>query len=120
VSAERADGSTGGSTHLVQILLPLYDNAGAPLARALFDAVRAELTERFGGLTAYSRAPAVGLWKDEDAPAGEAATVRDDVVVYEVMADALDAAWWRAYRTTLETRFRQDEVLIRALAARRL
>ncbi len=48
--------------HLVQILLPLYDNAGAPLPRALYDRVREELSRRFGGLTAFTRSPAEGLW----------------------------------------------------------
>jgi hypothetical protein len=48
------------SLYLIQILLPLYDNAGAPLPRELYDDVREELTRRFGGLTAFTRAPAEG------------------------------------------------------------
>lgn len=39
--------------HLVQLFLPLRDNAGASLPPALFAAVRAELTDAFGGITAY-------------------------------------------------------------------
>ena len=97
--------------HLIQVLLPLYDNAGQPLSRDLFRAVAAELTERFGGLTAYTRAPAEGLWK-EDAKT----TTRDEVVLFEVMAAELDRDWWRNYRDGLEERFRQDQVLIRAQA----
>ena len=31
-----------------------------------------------------------------------------------------DHAWWAAYRTELEARFRQDEILIRASAVERL
>ena len=93
---------------LIQILLPLYDNAGEPLPAELFTEVRQELADRFGGLTTYSRAPAQGLWKDE----GE--THHDDIVVFEVMAAQLDAAWWREYRRTLETKFRQREIVIRA------
>jgi len=77
--------------HLVQILLPLYHNAGAPLPRALYDRVRGELAGRFGGLTAFTRAPAEGHWRTE----GE--TKRDDIVVFEVMTESLDLAWWRAY-----------------------
>jgi hypothetical protein len=108
--------------HLVQILLPLSDHAGAPLDRALFRQVRDELTAHFGGLTAYTRAPAVGLWKDEDEAQeeGAAPVVRDEVVIYEVMADDLDAHWWEAYRKALEARFRQDEVVVRATLAQRL
>lgn len=94
--------------HLVQILLPLFDNDGARLAPELFTAVRAELAERYGGLTAYTRAPAEGSWKD----AGE--TKHDDIVVIEVMVPRLVEKWWRLYRADLEDRFQQDKVVIRA------
>ena len=99
---------------LIQILLPLYDNAGAALPRALFGQVREELTETFGGLTAFTRAPAEGHWREE----GE--TTRDDIVVFEVMAERLDEGWWRAYRSKLEQRFRQDVIVIRAQETRLL
>jgi hypothetical protein len=95
--------------HLVQILLPLSDNEGRPFPSADFARVRRELSERFGGLTAYSRAPAEGVWKE----GGE--TSRDDVVIFEVMAETLERAWWKAYRADLETRFRQDVIVARAL-----
>jgi hypothetical protein len=65
--------------HLVQLLLPLYDNAGAPFPRTQYERVTAELTGSFGGLTAYTRAPAEGLWSEQ----GEG-TRRDDIVVYEM------------------------------------
>jgi hypothetical protein len=93
--------------HLIQLLLPLYDNAGAPLPRALYDRVREELAGRFGGLTAFTRAPAEGHWRDEGG------TRRDDIVVFEVMAKDLEEAFWRAYRRHLEERFRQEEIVIR-------
>lgn len=94
--------------HLVQILLPLFDPEGTRFGREAFDEVARHLTARFGGLTAYSRAPAAGLWKE----GGE--TQRDDIVVYEVMVAALDRDWWSAYRRTLEQRFRQEELVVRA------
>lgn len=97
--------------YLVQVLLPVYDNTGQPLPRDLYGHVRAELTERFGGLTAYTRAPAEGLWRE-----GGETTVRDDIVVYEVMTDAIDRSWWDAYRRSLETRFRQQQIVIRGQA----
>jgi hypothetical protein len=100
---------------LVQLLLPLYANDGERLPQALFGAVREELVERFGGLTAYARAPAKGLWKD-----GGDEVTHDDIVVYEVMADDLDRPWWAHYRAELGQRFRQDEVLVRAHAVERL
>jgi hypothetical protein len=95
---------------LVQILLPLRDNEGKAFGDDTFGPTRRELLDRFGGVTAYQRAPAQGLWKTED---GEVA--RDEVVIFEVMADDVDRDWWRRYRDTLERRFRQDVVLIRAI-----
>jgi hypothetical protein len=102
--------------HLVQLLLPLRDNDGRPFPPAHFAAVRDALTERFGGLTAYTRAPAEGVW----APADDAAPARDDVVVYEVMDAAIDRDGWARYRAELERRFAQDELVVRAHAVERL
>jgi hypothetical protein len=97
--------------HLVQILLPLYDNDGHPFGEELFTTIRSELTERFGGLTAFTSAPAEGLWKSEGK------THHDEIVVFEVMAATLDAGWWQRYRKNLEERFSQNSILIRAQAA---
>jgi hypothetical protein len=94
--------------HLIQILLPLRDNEGAAFDSGPYEEVRKELTDRFGGVTAFSRAPAEGLWKDGGTTRG------DDIVVLEVMTDAVDDVWWCNYRKALETRFRQDEIVIRA------
>ena len=95
--------------HLVQILLPLYDNAQDPQPPDEFRRVRKELTDKFGGLTVYTRAPAEGMWKLDDNN-----TSRDDIVIFEVIANDLDAVWWRDYRHELEGRFRQEVVVIRA------
>ena len=100
---------------LIQIFLPLYDNDGNALPQALFGQVRDELVARFGGLTAHSRSPARGLWQEQDG-----ATVRDDLVVYEVMAETIDEAWWQTYRHTLEQGFRQESIVVRALTIRLL
>ncbi|MFC4636729.1 hypothetical protein [Deinococcus hohokamensis] len=94
--------------YLVQLLLPLYDNGGRPFGPDDYAPVRQTLTGRFGGLTTYARAPAAGLWKEGDQ------TVRDDLVVYEVMAETLDRAWWAAYREELRVAFRQDALVVRA------
>ena len=95
--------------HLVQLLLPLYDNDGNGFPRAQFEQVARELTARFGGLTAYTRAPAEGRWRD-----GGDGTTRDEIIVYEVMTYPLDPGWWRDYREDLERRFSQDRIVIRA------
>jgi hypothetical protein len=96
--------------HLVQILLPLYDNEGNPFARKLYDEVRAVLTERLGGVTEYRRSPASGLWKEE-----EGNVVQDDIIIYETMDPDLDRPWWRDYRERLRVAFRQEELVVRAI-----
>ena len=95
--------------YLVQVLLPVYDNEGTQFPAERHHAVRDELSERFGGLTAYTRAPAEGVWKESAAQLS-----RDDIVVFEVMTPHLDSEWWAEYRRELENRFRQLHVVIRA------
>lgn len=97
--------------YLVQLLLPLYDNNGRPLPRERFEQTRAELVARFGGLTAYARSPATGVWQPapDDSPA-----IRDEIIIYEIMSKHLDPAWWKGYRIQLEQRFSQEKLLVRA------
>jgi hypothetical protein len=92
---------------LVQILLPVRDNHGRWFKRAIFEEVHEELVKRFGGLTAYSRSPARGLWKSG------VSTQLDDIVVLEVMTARISLAWWKNYRRTLERTFRQDQIVLR-------
>jgi hypothetical protein len=101
--------------HLIQLLLPLHDNDGRAFPASHFQRVRAELTERFGGVTAFIRAPAVGLWQEDRGELN-----RDEVVLFEVLADELDKDWWSRYRQALQDEFRQDEVLIWAANVTRL
>lgn len=96
--------------YLVQILLPVYDNEGHPFEAAEYLRLRGELADRFGGVTAYTRAPARGVWKDE---AG--GTSKDDIVIFEVMTQDLDRDWWTGFRKELETHFRQESLIVRAL-----
>jgi hypothetical protein len=98
--------------YLVQILLPLYDNDGHAFEPGDYVQLRSELADRFGGVTAYTRAPARGVWKDDT---GE--TSRDDIVIFEVMSADLDHDWWTAFRKELERRFRQESVIVRALTS---
>jgi hypothetical protein len=104
--------------HLVQLLLPLPRGSGSPRAATygtVYRALREELTSRFGGLTAYTRAPAEGAWRPEDGH-----TEHDDIVILEVVVDKLDRAWWRALRDRLERELAQEEVLVRAMEMERL
>ncbi len=70
--------------------------------------MRSELTGQFGGMTAFTRGPAEGLWEENGK------TTRDDIVVFEVMASDLDERWWNGYRRTLEARFGQESIIVRA------
>jgi hypothetical protein len=94
--------------YLVQILVPAYDNSGQRFPKEHYAKVRTKLTQAFGGLTAFTRAPAEGLWSTGGA------VKRDDIIVVEVMTDRLDRSWWREYRIELARLFEQDEMIIRA------
>ena len=92
---------------MIEILLPLYDNEGKHFGPETYVRVREELVEHFGGLTAFTRSPAEGLWVED----GERS--RDEIIVFEVMADWIDRGWWRSYRSELEARFRQEKIVVR-------
>jgi hypothetical protein len=98
------------ATFLIQFLLPTRDGENRPVSRSLFAAVRATLTERFGGVTAYQRSPASGLWKRPDGGIDG-----DEVVMVEVATHDLDRAWWAEYRRELERQFSQETIFIRAI-----
>lgn len=97
-------------TYLVEIFLPLADQAGETFPAEMFSQVMEELKRKFGGVTVYDRSPAKG----------KTVTSSDDIVIFEVMTDELERAWWACCRTRLEAKFAQDEVLIRAARIERL
>jgi hypothetical protein len=94
--------------HLVQLLLPLYDNSGNVFSETVFSGIRGELTEGFGGVTAFTSAPAQGLWISEGG------TTHDEIVVVEVMTSDLDCEWWASYRARLEMLLKQKHIVFRA------
>ena len=100
--------------HLIQILLPLTDDAGEQFPAEAFEQLARELTEKFGGVTSFTRTPADGRWK-----AGET-TEHDDIAVVEVMAETVERDWWTGLRRRLEREFDQDEVIIRCQEIQRL
>ncbi|HEX8641087.1 MAG TPA: hypothetical protein VF704_08000 [Allosphingosinicella sp.] len=100
--------------YVVEIFLPLSDNDGRAFPAEQWQWVRETLVERFAGLTAFSRSPAEGLWEAEEGRS------HDEIVILEVMAEALDRDWWRGFRDELERRFRQQEVVVRARRSERL
>jgi hypothetical protein len=95
--------------YLIQILLPVTE---APESGTRFKATRDELADRFGGVTAYTRSAAQGIWT---SPEGH--EDRDLVVMVEVVTEEFDTSWWGPYRDRLAERFQQKEIHIRALRA---
>jgi hypothetical protein len=93
--------------HLVEILLPLRDGDGAPFPAEYYDDLAQHLTDKFGGVTSFLRAPAEGRWH------GRGATQREDIAVIEVMTRSFDREWWTALKHELQDRFRQEELIIR-------
>jgi hypothetical protein len=79
--------------HLIQILLPLSDDEGRPFPAANFDLLAQKLTEKFGGVTGFTRSPAEGRWKQDGS------TTHDDIVVIEVMTDDSIASGGVIYAT---------------------
>jgi hypothetical protein len=95
--------------HLIELFLPLTDNEGNPFSRSVFDAIEKELADVFGGVTAYPRAPASGIWQQDHNH-----LKRDDLLVYEIMSEKIDREWWTGYREKLEQIFKQERILIRS------
>jgi hypothetical protein len=98
--------------HIVEIFLPAR---GAALEAEL-SKLRVLLTEKFGGFTAFTRAPAHGAWRAPHTGRIE----HDELIVVEVMTDALDRAWWSSLRGELESALEQKEILMRAHPVQKL
>ena len=96
--------------YLVQLLLPLYDNEGHAFEASEYVRLRAELADRFGGVTAYTRAPARGVWKDDS---GE--TTQRRYRDFRSDDDRSGSRLVDRFRKELEDRFRQDTLIVRAL-----
>lgn len=97
--------------NLTQVLLPIYLNSGKRVSQPLFSKTRAELIEKFGGLTAYPSA-AKGFWKTGGH------TDHDDIILFEVMVTRPNTHWWKQYRRRLERRFKQEKIVVRSLSFR--
>ena len=101
-------------TFLVEILLPLNDADGNAFPASLYEELAQKLTERFGGVTSFSRSPADGRWRNQ----GD--TEHDDIIVLEIMTQELHRPWWSQLRAQLVRSFAQDDVVIRSHKVERL
>jgi hypothetical protein len=95
--------------YLIQVFLPLRDKSGQRFPREHYESIERKLIATFTGFTAYPRAPASGLWKDDDEE-----LERDELVIYEVMTEQQDKPWWKSFREDLERLFQQDKILVRS------
>jgi hypothetical protein len=93
--------------YLVEILLPLTDADKRAFPPERFEGLARTLTEKFGGMTSFTRTPAEGRWKTG------ASTEHDDIAVIEVMTESIDKRWWKNLRQRLEQDFNQAEIIIR-------
>jgi len=96
------------ASQLIEIFLPLSNNRGVPFPAQSYIDVRELLTKTFGGLIAFARTPAEGR---EQLQGSERS---DELIVFEVMVEAIDYRWWSDFRRELEANFEQDRILIRA------
>lgn len=92
--------------YLIRFYLPLRDNQGTAFPPQMFRAVEAELSRRFGGVTAHLQSPARGLWQRG------ARMQADEVVTFEVLVEQANRSWWADYRKALERSFRQEKVML--------
>ena len=93
---------------LVELFLPIDRGDGSEVTVDDLGRILVELTNRFGGATAFTRAPAAGLW--QQGPSIE----HDRVIIVEVMVESVDREWWGEYRQSLEREFGQERILVRA------
>jgi len=94
---------------LIEVFVPKSADSGERLS-----SFQNMLLQQFGGVTAYSRAPAKGVEVEDGKQ------VDDEIVILEVMTDSLDRAWWSSLRGQLERDFGQREILIRASEVQQL
>jgi hypothetical protein len=93
------------------MLLPTRTGSGESVPAAAGAETRAELIDRFGGVTAYVRSAASGAWRDEMGQ-----VEHDEVVMVEVVAESFDREWWQSFARRLASRYQQKEMHIRVLA----
>jgi hypothetical protein len=92
---------------LVQLLLPITDNSGKKFQKEIFADIKAELTDKFQGVTAFSQAPAEGIWKDEYS------IMKEQIILYEIMVANVDKKWWTLFTKRLEVTLKQQKIVLR-------
>src|SRR4051794_24566541 len=101
--------------HLVEIFIPTTYPNRSLVTGAAFERLKDELTQKFGGVTAFTRAPADGRWRDDGG-----AVIADTVVIFEVMVETLDIGWWQRFKHELMEVFKQEDLMLRATHVTRI
>ncbi|RYU91743.1 hypothetical protein [Emticicia agri] len=97
--------------YLIEMLLPLTDNQKKVFKSEYFEQVQHRLTEKFGGLTAFTKNPAEGLWKKSKNTKPQ----HDEIIIFEVITDTFDKSWWQLYKEELKRIFQQKDIVIKVL-----
>lgn len=91
-----------------EVLLPVKYNDGTPVEAEKFLQARADLLNRFGGVT-FDSTSLSGLWRGQSGVLFEDAVVRILVDVPDTKENRLYFLEWKE---TLKIRFRQEEIWI--------
>jgi hypothetical protein len=100
--------------YLIQVLLPLYDNNKQVFQKRVFDNIRDNLKDVFGGVTIYRNSPAEGVWSNETG------TDYDELITAEIITNNLDKALWQQFKHELEHIFKQKEIMMRCIEFQKL
>ena len=101
--------------YLVEVFVPRYYRNGNRVEAERLKDLQQKLAQKFGGVTAFLRSSARGLWMNEQGMAE-----RDEIAIFEVMTPGLDRQWWKLFRAKLEAELDQDEILIRVTDIERI
>jgi hypothetical protein len=93
---------------IIEIFLPLRRGDGSEIDPKEIREIVEDLAGRFGGATAFTRAPASGLWESGSG------LEKDEVIIVEVMTKSLNRDWWHSLRLRLERQFQQERIMMRA------
>ncbi|KQM77849.1 hypothetical protein ASE74_15725 [Pedobacter sp. Leaf216] len=89
---------------LVQLFIPITESS---IFNRTLQKLQKSLTEKFGGLSLYTRQPIKGIWQDGNQ------TEYDKLIVVEVMTAHFNAPYWKEIKSNLEKTLHQKEIIIR-------
>ena len=99
--------------NLFLFYLPLNDNQGLPFPEDDFATIASELRQRFGGLTRMRPSQEVA-WLGEWLETATQTLYRDEVISYQILADATDEneSFFLEFKSILKMRFHQEDIFM--------